>query len=93
MPTGVAGLFEAVDVRDVGMIQRSQQLSFTLKPRETFRIGPIAPSPSGERTSYAPMRVPGVIAIKRADYSGIAGAWPRLYTMNVRLNSITTAPF
>ena len=37
-PEPVEGVLEAVDRRDVRMIQRGQDFRFTLKPRQSIRI-------------------------------------------------------
>jgi hypothetical protein len=42
-----AGFFDAVDLRDVGMIQRRQRPRFAIEARKTLWIGPSrAPAPS-----------------------------------------------
>ena len=35
----IAAVFEAVDLRDVRMVQRCKHFGFTLEPRKPFRIG------------------------------------------------------
>ena len=64
--TSVVGFFEAVDRRDVGMVQRSQNLCFTLKPCQPLRVGRERFGENLERHLALELGIDGLIHLSHA---------------------------
>ena len=57
----VAAVFEAVDVRDVRMVQRREHFRFTLEPRKPLRIGDERLRQNFQRNVPLQLRVPRAV--------------------------------
>ena len=71
--TNPAGLFEAVDVRDIGMVERSERLRLAREPRQAIGVARERVREDLQRDVAIELRVAGAVDLSHAAFADQRG--------------------
>ncbi len=74
------GVFEPMDLRDVGMIQRGQHFGFALEPRQAIRVGCNGFGQHLDRDLALQLRVGRLVHLAHAAHADLSGDFVRAET-------------
>jgi hypothetical protein len=71
--TNSAGLFESVDLRDIGMVERSERLCLTREPRQSIGVARKGVREDLQRNVAIELRVAGAVDLPHATFADQRG--------------------